>query len=383
MARDCEASPSRNACAVEPLDAGAQLARGEADREAHASTSRPASTPTRRSSRAARAGSWVTSTMAAPLSATSCSIRSATRAAVTGSRLPVGSSADRRSGPTARARALAPPGLPEAIEAAGTPLVDTGDTSPDADALKARDAAALYRLKRPALFTIHLSSLDEVQHATGPGSPQSHAVLERIDAEVGTIVEAARAVEPDVVVAIVSDPGCAPGSQEVDLGTAFVQAGLIRLDAAGKPVSWDASPWASGGSAAVVLARRDDPALRARVAALLARLAADPASGVLRVIDRDQIARMGGAPDADFFVDGRDGYSFASKLTGPLVRPIEEKGSHGFFPDRPQMRATLILNGPGVPVGRDLGEVDMRAIAPTLAGRLGVALPSADLPPLF
>ena len=280
-------------------------------------------------------------------------------------------------------RALATPGLPEAIEAAGTPLVDTGDTSPDADALKARDAATLYRLKRPALFTIHLSSLDEVQHATGPGSPQSHAALERIDAEVGAIVEAARAVEPDVVVAIVSDHGFAPVSQEVDLGTAFVQAGLIRLDAAGKPVSWDASPWASGGSAAVVLARRDDPALRARVAALLARLAADPASGVLRVIDRDQIARMGGAPDADFFVDGRDGYSFASKLTGPLVRPIEEKGSHGFFPDRPQMRATLILNGPGVPVGRDLGEIDMRAIAPTLARRLGVALPSADLAPLF
>ena len=52
-----------------------------------------------------------------------------------------------------------------------------------------------------------------MQHATGPGSPQSHAVLERIDAEVGTIVEAARAVEPDVVVAIVSDHGFAPVSQ--------------------------------------------------------------------------------------------------------------------------------------------------------------------------
>ena len=47
------------------------------------------------------------------------------------------------------------------------------------------------------------------------------------------------------------------------------------------------------------------------------------------------------------------------------------------------MRATLILNGPGVPSGVDLGEVDMRRIAPTLAHRLGVPLPSADLAPLF
>jgi hypothetical protein len=43
----------------------------------------------------------------------------------------------------------------------------------------------------------------------------------------------------------------------------------------------------------------------------------------------------------------------------------------------------LILNGPGVPAGKNLGEIDMRRIAPTLARRLGVALPSADLPPLF
>jgi hypothetical protein len=115
----------------------------------------------------------------------------------------------------------------------------------------------------------------------------------------------------------------------------------------------------------------------------LDRLAADPASGVLRVIGRDQIAQAGGSSDMDFFVDGRDGYSFGSKLTGPMVRAIDEMGTHGYFPDRPAMRATLILNGPGVPAGENLGEIDMRRIAPTLARRLGVALPSADLPPLF
>ena len=70
----------------------------------------------------------------------------------------------------------------------------------------------------------------------------------------------------------------------------------------------------------MVLARRDDPALRARVDTLLRRLAADPGSGLLRVIDRAEIAKVGGATDMDFFVDGRDGYSFASKLTGPAHR---------------------------------------------------------------
>ena len=175
----------------------------------------------------------------------------------------------------------------------------------------------------------------------------------------------------------------APVTQQVNLGVDFVQAGLIQLDGAGKPVSWDAAPWASGGSAGVVLARRDDTALRIRVEALLRRFTADPASGIARFIDREQITQAGGALDMDFFVDAKPGYAFGSQLTGPLITPNEEKGTHGYFPDRPEMRATLILNGPGVPAGKALGDVDMRSIAPTLARRLGVSFPGAAAPALF
>ncbi len=281
-------------------------------------------------------------------------------------------------------RALVTPGLADAIERDGhITLVDTGDTAPAADVLKAHDAAALYRLKRPAFFTLHPSSLDHVQHLSGPGSSEAHAALESIDAEVGEVIEAGRRVEPDLVVVIVSDHGFAPVEHDLDLGVAFVGAGLIRLDADGKPVSWEAAPWPSGGSAGVVLARRDDPALRVRVATLLAGLAADPASGVGRVIDRDQIAALGGAPDMDFFVDARIGYNIDGRLTGPLVAPPSEKGTHGYFPDHPKMHATLIIDGPALRRTGSLGEVDMRDIAPTVARILGVDLPSADGRPLL
>jgi hypothetical protein len=42
------------------------------------------------------------------------------------------------------------------------------------------------------------------------------------------------------------------------------------------------------------------------------------------------------------------------------------------------MRATFIVAGPGVPRGRDLGVIDQRAIAPTLARVLGVTLARAE-----
>ena len=281
-------------------------------------------------------------------------------------------------------RALVTPGLADALEREGhVALVDTGETAPPADVVKAHDAAAIYRLKRPAFFTLHLSSLDHVQHLSGPGSPEAHAALEKIDAEVGEVIQAGRAVEPDLVVAIVSDHGFARVDHDLNLGVAFVDAGLITLDAGGRPTTWEAAPWPSGGSAGVVLARQDDPALRAKVAALLNHLAADPASGVGRVIDRSEIDALGGGTDMDFFVDAKIGYNIESKLTGPLIGPGSEKGTHGYFPDHPEMRATFILDGPGLGRRGSLGEVDMRDIAPTLAKILAVSLPTAEGKPLF
>ena len=92
---------------------------------------------------------------------------------------------------------------------------------------------------------------------------------------------------------------------------------------------------------------------------------------------------MGGSTKMDFFVDARIGYTFAAKLTGPMVSPGTEKGTHGYFPAHSEMRATLILNGPAVSAHGSLGEVDMRNIAPTLAKLLDVPLPSADGKSLF
>ena len=67
----------------------------------------------------------------------------------------------------------------------------------------------------------------------------------------------------------------------------------------------------------------------------------------------------------------------------PPVSAGSVKGNHGYFPDHPEMRATFILAGPGVPAKGALGEVDMRDIAPTLAKILKVRLPAADGHPLL
>ncbi len=280
--------------------------------------------------------------------------------------------------------ALSTRGLPEALEAKSqVTLADVFDLTSAADEAKAKMAAAIIALKHPAFFTLHLSSLDELEHLYGPGSPEAYAGLARIDAAVGALVAVARREEPDLVVVLVSDHGFAPVQHDINIATAFVKAGLITLDAKGKPVSWEASPWISGGSAAVVLAHPGDAVPRAKVAALLDQLKADPDSGIAEIIDRPAIAAMGGAPDSDVFIDAKIGYEFGSGLTGPLIAPGRQMGTHGYFPTHLEMRSTFIITGPGLAAHGSLGEIDMRDIAPTAAKILGVSLPSATGKSLF
>ena len=65
-----------------------------------------------------------------------------------------------------------------------------------------------------------------------------------------------------------------------------------------------------------------------------------------------------------------------------LFRSPGTLGSHGFSPDYPEMRASFFIAGPGIAHHRDLGLIDMRQIAPTLAQLMSVRLPAAAQPRL-
>ena len=47
------------------------------------------------------------------------------------------------------------------------------------------------------------------------------------------------------------------------------------------------------------------------------------------------------------------------------------------------MDSSFFIIGPGIQAGRNLGRIDMRDIAPTLAKLLGVSLPQAEGQDLF
>jgi predicted AlkP superfamily pyrophosphatase or phosphodiesterase len=276
-------------------------------------------------------------------------------------------------------RALSTRGL---LEEAGSELGefrDGSDTSAKGDEILGRYTEWLIEKKHPALLTLHLSSLDHIQHQTGPFSPEDIAVLESIDATIGKIRATAEKVAPgQAYIAVVSDHGFVRTEAQLNLFPLFIEAKLITVNDKGKITDWKAMPWVTGGSAAIVLKNPGDSATLSQVRELLATVASDPANGIDRILEAEELHKRGGYPTASFFVGLKPGWRTGSALDGPVLSKLKVGGTHGAMPDLPDLHASFFLIGPGVPAGKSLGTMDMRDVAPTLAHEIGLALPSAD-----
>ena len=281
-----------------------------------------------------------------------------------------------------------PDSLIQELEPEAGPYMNGNDTSIGGDLVKTRYALEILRRYKPAFMTLHLSSLDDAQHARGPFSARASETLEAIDGMVARLARQEFANNPSAVLVIVSDHGFMNISQYVNLTIPFLQAGLIQAivdPATNAPVvsSWKAEPWMAGGMAAIMLHDANDHAAEQQVKAMLDGLAADPENGIAEILDRDAIKKRGAFPDAAFLVVLKPGYYMGSAISGSLVTPVPgTRGSHGFSPEYPEMRASFFALGAGIAHHRDLGVVDMRQIAPTVARILRAPMPTAKATPL-
>ncbi|MBB6240981.1 ectonucleotide pyrophosphatase/phosphodiesterase [Rhodanobacter sp. MP1X3] len=273
--------------------------------------------------------------------------------------------------------ALSTPGLLPSLEKDLGPYADGIDESLAGDQNRTRFAIHLLETRKPQFMTAYVTALDTEQHATGPDTPTSRKTLEGIDALIGDLVAAARRVHPDGVIAIVSDHGFAPVKQDINFYAPFIKAGLVTVKN-GTITDWQAAVWNDGGSAAIVLKDPNDAAVKTKVATLLKQLQDDPRYEIDHVLDHDQLVAQGGTGMASWFVLLKIGYELGVTPDAPLPAPGHFLGMHGYDPATSEMRSTFLIEGPGIPAGKNLGSIDMRDIAPTLAKLMGASLPQAQ-----
>ena len=122
-----------------------------------------------------------------------------------------------------------PEDLMEQLEAKLGPFIDGNTGTIESDWIRTRFSIALMREHKPQFMAVHIIALDETEHDEGPFGAPAFETLEQLDKMIGEMMNAALAIDPSTVIAVVSDHGFIATHTSVNLRTRFVDAGLIKL----------------------------------------------------------------------------------------------------------------------------------------------------------
>jgi len=239
---------------------------------------------------------------------------------------------------------------------------------------------------RPNLALHHIVVVDHTEHADGPRSPEAYQAIKAADENVRLVWEQLQKDFPGKATLIVtSDHGFSENKISVLPNVVLKEKGLVEVD--GKEVTGGAVRVVpQGGSAFIYIldeANRDQIIQQVKVAF------AD-VEGVSSVIAADEFAAYGianprrdpHAPDMVLFA--KMNYFFGDTAAGsiPTDTKSERRGSHGHDSNFPDLHAMFVMSGAGVKPGTNLGDIDNKQVAPTIAKLLGFELPGVKAQPL-
>lgn len=207
---------------------------------------------------------------------------------------------------------------------------------------------------RPRLATLYFEHPDSAAHAYGPGSPQMREAMRAVDAQIGHGL-AHRGLADSVDLVIVSDHGMAavPEGQVVALEEIADQA-IAEAVSAGQVLGFRPRPGREAAAEAALLGRHARHECW-RKGELPARWAYGGHERIPPIV-----CQMDEGWDA---------------LPARFIerRPPGTRGSHGYDPALPSMRAIFIASGPSFRSGVRLPAFDNVDVYPLLARLLGIA----------
>lgn len=210
---------------------------------------------------------------------------------------------------------------------------------------------------RPRLITLYFETVDEASHDHGPDSPQAREALAKVDAYVGRLVDGlrARGQLEAVNLVIVSDHGMAPvPPTQVVAVEDLVDVGDVEVITTGQSLGFEPKAGRTAAAEARLLGRHAHHECW-RKAELPARW------------------HYGMHPRVPAIVCQMDEGWDATWRAQLAKRPRDHvRGSHGFDPALPSMRALFVAHGPGWRDGVRIGAIDNVDVYPALARLIGV-----------
>ena len=217
--------------------------------------------------------------------------------------------------------------------------------------------------QRPRLVTLYFGTLDQTAHEFGPDSPETNATLAAIDAAMGRLLQglSAQGIRDRVNIIVVSDHGMAP----VAYPHARNVESLIDRDIAthvslGEVVGFVPRPGREAEAEAQLLGRHDH-------------------YECWRKGELPPRWRYGTHPRVPPIVCQMDvGFTAMTPQKLAARRLGMTRGSHGYDPTDPSMRALFIAQGPAFRQGVEIAPFDNVDVYPLLAKLVGIEPNASD-----
>ncbi|HEY1139112.1 MAG TPA: ectonucleotide pyrophosphatase/phosphodiesterase [Lysobacter sp.] len=211
--------------------------------------------------------------------------------------------------------------------------------------------------QRPRLITLYIGALDHTAHDFGPDSPETNAMLAEVDAAIGHLLHglSAQGLRDRVNIVVVSDHGMAPVAYSHSLN---VETLVDRNDATylsvGEVVGFVPRAGHEAAAEAQLLGRHDHyECWRKGELPLRWHYGTHPRVPPI-------VCQM------DVGFDAQTQHKLASR------RPGGTRGSHGYDPADPTMRALFIAQGPAFRQGVGIAPFDNVDVYPLLAKLIGI-----------
>jgi len=240
----------------------------------------------------------------------------------------------------------------------------------------ARIAGYIIKKYTPNFMGIHLACTDHYEHENGREHYMVKASVAGADRAIKTLLESIRRakIEDSTVIIILGDHGFENIYRNFNPNFILKQAGLEDDPKNGK---WKAQFHTSGGSAFLQLKDKNDKATLTKVQSLLSQLP-DSLKSYFRIVNKEELSKIGADPSVPLALTGLSGTSFGSK-TDKIIEPFKRvKGTHGYFPDHKEIRTGFVAFGPGLNKGIVVPQMNMVDIAPVVIKLMGLNLPGTD-----
>lgn len=252
----------------------------------------------------------------------------------------------------------------------------TWPTPAERDSALAELACSIVGSERdPRLWLIRFSQSERAQQISGPGSVEVDEALQRVDREIGRIMDCLAMAHQivDTAILVTGDVRYQSVHTRIDPNVALVRDGLIGRDPRNSTGvrSWLALARSNGRSAYVYAGKAENA-----IAARKLLEAEGSRTGAFEVVSAAELVAAGGDPQAWFGLSAQPGFMIGNGLVKPVLGPAELRGSAGAFPFRDTESSSVgfVAWGRGIRPQIRVPSLGLVDIAPTIAMLLGLRL---------